>query len=106
MKVGFLDKRVFKIFLQVTSGVSAALSTVLLFVNIPDGCKIPALIVFALALFGTYLSIWIWSNRLNHVEIEIDGTSVTIKVGDIFSQPGFKAIAFKAGCGHSDSGFP
>lgn len=94
MKVGLLDKRVFKIFLQLTSGVSAALSTVLLFVNIPDGYKILALIAFALALFGTYLFIWIWSNRLNHVLIAIDGTSVTIKVGDIFSQPGFKAIAF------------
>ncbi|MEI6097011.1 MAG: macro domain-containing protein [Alphaproteobacteria bacterium] len=94
MKVGFLDKRVFRIFLQLTSGVSAALSTVLLFVDIPDWLKIPALIAFALALFGTYFFIWIWSNRLNHAEIEIDGTSITIKVGDIFSQPGLKAIAF------------
>ena len=60
MKVGFLDKRVFRIFLQLTSGASAALSTVLLFVDIPDWLKIPALIAFALALFGTYFFIWTW----------------------------------------------
>lgn len=47
-----------------------------------------------LALSGTYLGVWAWSNRLNHVEINIEGTSVTVKVGDIFLQPGLKAIAF------------
>ena len=82
MKVGFFDKRLFKIFLQITSVVSAALSTLLLFVDLPDEYKTLA------------LAVWIWSNQLNRVEIKIDGTSVSIKVGDIFMQPGLKAIAF------------
>jgi len=41
-----------------------------------------------------YLAIWVWSNNLNKVEISIEGSKVTIKVGDIFLQPGLKAIAF------------
>jgi hypothetical protein len=94
MKIQFLDKRIFTIFLQITSAASAGLSTLLLFVDIPEGCKIPSLIVFLLALLVTYLAVWIWSNRINHVEINIEGTSVTVKVGDIFQQPGLKAIAF------------
>jgi hypothetical protein len=94
MKNQFLDKRIFTIFLQITSAASAGLSTILLFVDIPEGCKIPSLIVFLLALLLTYLGVWIWSNRINHVEINIEGTSVTVKVGDIFQQPGLKAIAF------------
>lgn len=94
MKVRFLDNRVFKIFLQITSVVSAALSTLLLFVDLPDGLKTLSLIAFAVVLSGIYIGVWIWSNQLNHVEIKIDGTSVTIKVGDIFMQPGLKAIAF------------
>jgi hypothetical protein len=94
MKIQFLDKRIFTIFLQITSAASAGLSTILLFVDIPEGCKIPSLIVFLLALLVTYLGVWIWSNRINHVEIDIEGTSVTVKVGDIFQQPGLKAIAF------------
>lgn len=94
MKVRLFDKRVFSIFLQITSAVSAGISTILLFVDIPEGYKILALIAFVLALSFAYLAVWAWSNRLNHVEINIEGTSVTVKVGDIFLQPGLKAIAF------------
>ena len=94
MKIQLLDKRILTIFLQITSAVSAGLSTLLLFVDIPEGCKILSLIAFLLALLVTYLGVWIWSNRINHVEINIEGTSVTVKVGDIFQQPGLKAIAF------------
>ncbi|WP_187772202.1 macro domain-containing protein [Agrobacterium sp. B1(2019)] len=94
MKVGFFDKRLFKIFLQITSVVSASLSTLLLFVDLPDEYKALSLAAFAFLLLAAYVSVWIWSNQLNHVEIKIDGTSVAIKVGDIFLQPGLKAIAF------------
>lgn len=94
MKIQLLDKRIFTIFLQITSAASAGLSTLLLFVDIPEGCKIPSLVVFLLALLVTYLGVWIWSNRIDHVEVNIEGTSVTVKVGDIFQQPGLKAIAF------------
>lgn len=94
MKVRLLDNRVFKIFLQITSGVSAALSTLLLFVDIPDGFKTLSLIAFGAVLSAIYIGVWLWSNQLNQVEIKIDGTSVTIRVGDIFMQPGLKAIAF------------
>lgn len=94
MKVKLLDKRIFTIFLQITSAVSAGLSTLLLFVDIPEELKFPSLIAFLLALLVTYLGVWIWSNRINQVEIDIEGTSVTVKVGDIFQQPGLKVIAF------------
>lgn len=94
MKVKFLDKRIFTIFLQITSAASASLSTLLLFVDIPEECKVPSLIAFLLVLFVIYLGVWIRSNRISRVEIDIEGTSVTVKVGDIFQQPGLKAIAF------------
>ncbi|ULB11826.1 DUF6430 domain-containing protein [Cereibacter azotoformans] len=94
VKVGFFDRRVFKIFLQGTSALSVALSTLLLFVSIPEECKLHALAAFAIVLTFIYVVVWIWANKLRRVEIGIDGSSVTIKVGDIFKQPGFKAIAF------------
>ena len=31
---------------------------------------------------------------LNKIDINVEGSDVTIKVGDIFQQPGLKAIAF------------
>lgn len=94
MKVRFLDKRILKIFLQITSAVSAALSVLLLFVEIPNGWKLIALGVFMAFLVVTYIAIWVWSNNLNHAEISVEGSDITIKVGDIFKQSGFKAVAF------------
>lgn len=41
-----------------------------------------------------YFAIWAWSSNLNSIEINVEGSDVAIKVGDIFQQPGLKAIAF------------
>lgn len=35
-----------------------------------------------------------WSNNLNKIDIDVEGSEVTIKAGDIFSESGLKAIAF------------
>jgi hypothetical protein len=93
-KVGILDKRIFKKFLEITSLLSATLATVVLFVDIPEDWKLPAAAIFAAVLFGIYLLIWRWSNNLNSINISIEGSSVAVKVGDIFAEPGLKAIAF------------
>ena len=93
-KVSFFDKRIFKKFLEVTSIISATLSVVVLFADIPSDWKLPAGFIFLTLLVVIYLTIWIWSNNLNHVDINVEGSDVTIKVGDIFQQPGLKTIAF------------
>ncbi|HMD81088.1 MAG TPA: macro domain-containing protein [Anaerolineales bacterium] len=41
-----------------------------------------------------YLMIYVWANNLNEININIEGSSVTIKAGDIFLQSGLKVIAF------------
>ncbi len=94
MKVGFFDRRIFDSFLKISAGVSTALSTCLLFLDFPEGCEVPAFLVFLLVLFLIYLSVWIWANRLKSVHIKIDGTTVIIKAGDLFKQNGLKAVAF------------
>lgn len=94
MKVHFFDRRVIRLFFEYTSAIAALISIALIFFEIPESCKIIALSIYCAANLVIYISIWIWSDRLNHVEIDIEGTSVTIKVGDIFSEPGLKAIAF------------
>ncbi|MCT0392030.1 macro domain-containing protein [Pseudomonas paraeruginosa] len=93
-KVSFFDKRVFKKFLEITAVASGTLSFVVIFVDIPAEWKLRAGLAF-LALLGlTYLAIWLWSNNLNSIDINVEGSDVAIKVGDIFQQPGLKAIAF------------
>ncbi len=94
MKVGFFDRRIVKIFLETTSAILAVLSGILIFVDIPDGGKWWALLAYLAVHAVVYVGIWLRSNKLNHVEIDIEGTNVTIKVGDIFSESGLKAIAF------------
>lgn len=93
-KVHFFDKRIFKIFLEITSGISVMLSLAVIFIDIPKAWKIPGAAIFLGLLALIYMAIWLWSNRLNHINISVEGSEVTIKVGDIFQQPGLKAIAF------------
>lgn len=94
LKVKFLDKQVIDRFLKISAGIGAALSTLLLFIDIPDNYKFIALFLFLFLLFLLYGGIWIWANKLQTVNIKIDGTAVTIKSGNIFEEPGLKAIAF------------
>lgn len=93
-KVSFFDKRVFDNFLKVTAAISATLSLVVLFVDIPKDCKTIYGWIFLGLLVVIYFAIWIWSNKLNKIDIKVEGSDVTIKVGDIFRQQGLKAIAF------------
>ncbi len=65
-----------------------------LFVDIPTDHKATYGWVFLGLFLFIYLAIWLWSNNLNEIDINVEGSRVTIKVGDIFLQPGLKAIAF------------
>jgi hypothetical protein len=93
-KVSVLDRRVIGAFLKITSAISATLSLVVLFVDIPAGCKSTYGWIFIGFLSLIYLGIWFWSNNLNKIDINVEGSQVTIKVGNIFSEPGLRAIAF------------
>ncbi|ATU63404.1 macro domain-containing protein [Piscinibacter gummiphilus] len=93
-KVKLFDSRVYRKFLEVTSAISATLSAVVLFVDIPAAHKIKGGWIFLGLLAVIYFAIWAWSSNLNSIEINVEGSDVAIKVGDIFQQPGLKAIAF------------
>jgi hypothetical protein len=93
-KISFFDRRVIENFLKITSGISATLSLVVLFVDVPTEFKSISGWIFLGLLLLIYIAVWIWSNNLNKIDINVEGSDVTIKVGDIFLQPGLKAIAF------------
>lgn len=93
-KVDLFDRRVIENFLKITSGISVALSLLVLFVDISAAHKTIYGWIFIGLLILIYLAIWVWSNNLNKIDINVEGSEVTIKVGDIFLEPGLKAIAF------------
>lgn len=94
VKVNLFDKRIVKQFLEFTSALSVGLSLLLIFVEIPKEVKLTLGGIFAAILLGIYALLWFRSNNLEEVNLDIEGSIVTVKKGDIFKQPGFKVIAF------------
>lgn len=93
-KVSFSDRRLLKQFYAYVSVIFSILSAFLIFTDIPDEIKLIAGGVAVLGLIGLYVFLWWQSNTMEAVDLEIDGSTVTIKSGDIFSEQGLKAIAF------------
>ena len=94
VKIGFFDRSVVETFLKMTSAISVTLSLIVIFIDIPKERKGAFGFAFVALLALIYLITWVWSNSLNKIDINVEGSEVTIKVGDIFSQAGLKTIAF------------
>ncbi|WP_288243962.1 macro domain-containing protein, partial [uncultured Chryseobacterium sp.] len=79
------------------SAVSGILSFLLLFGFVPDLYK-DYLKIFGYISIGlliiTYLVILYWANNLTDIEVDIDGSNVNVKCGDLFAQQGLKVIPF------------
>jgi len=97
MKVKFFDKNVRTKFWLYFSVISGILSFILLFDIVPDEYKV-CLRHFGFITFGLliiiYIIIWYRANNLTNITIEIDGSNVNIKCGDLFSESGLKTIPF------------
>ncbi|ENH9307555.1 macro domain-containing protein [Citrobacter freundii] len=93
-KVNFFDTRIVKKFSDYTSTISTIFSLLLIFVEIPTENKITLGIIFLFTLSLLYFGIWLKSNNLTEVNLDVEGSIVTVKAGDLFLQDGFKVIAF------------
>lgn len=97
MKVKLFDEGVRNRFWQYFSIISGIISFVLLFNFIPRQ-YVEYLSYFGIVIFGVliiiYLSIWYRANIVIDINLEIDGSFVNIKSGDLFTEEGLKAIAF------------
>jgi hypothetical protein len=97
MKVSLFNKGVRNKFWVYFSVVSGIISYILLFNVVPENYKVNlkcfGYITFVLLIL-VYFIIWIRANYLTNVEIVIDGSTVIIKSGDLFSEDGFKVIPF------------
>lgn len=93
-KVNFFDTRIVKKFSDYTSTISTIFSLLLIFVDIPTENKITLGVIFLFTLSLLYFGIWLKSNNLTEVNLDVEGSIVTVKAGDLFLQDGFKVIAF------------
>ncbi|CZP78225.1 Uncharacterised protein [Legionella pneumophila] len=93
-KVKIYDKHVFRSFKEKSSAIFAIITALLIFIDIPNDYRILTGLVVAVILVIVYIAIWLHSNNLQDITLNIEGSTVNIKVGDIFTQQGFKVIAF------------
>ena len=94
MKVNIFDKDILKQFSNICATITAILSAVMIFLDIPNQWRIVSGVVYVLFLSVTYVFLWIRANRLRQGDIKIGTTTVVVKSGDIFEEDGLKAIAF------------
>lgn len=97
MKVNFLNKNVRNIYWKIFSAIAGILSVIFLFDILPQEYKVYlpyfGYLTFVV-LIVTYLFIWLKANKLTNISIDVDGSTVNIKCGDLFLEGGLKVIAF------------
>lgn len=94
MKVKITDKSVRHEFLKMMSIISAIFSIAFIFIDVSAKYKNCVGLSVALFFAGLYFFLWWRYNNLRHLNLSIDGSKVSVVTGDLFSQPGIKAIAF------------
>lgn len=100
VKVNLFDKNLWNRYFSTLSTSSVILSFVLIGIDIPGEFKRITMIALSLLLIIVYLFMWFQANRSDDVTLNINNSSVRIKVGDIFEKGGWgdelplKVIAF------------
>ena len=74
--------------------ISAIFSIAFIFIDVSDKYKTCAGLLVVLFFVALYVLLWWRYNNLKHLDILIDGSKVSVLTGDLFAQPGIKAIAF------------
>lgn len=94
MKVKFLNKKLWQDYYKVLSVISVIASLAFLLPEIPSDKKICCLVVFIFFLIVSFVVLWYRANNLKRISLKINNSILEIEVGDIFSEEGFKVIAF------------
>jgi len=94
MKVKINDKKLLESFFLQISLLSAFTTLGLAFFSIPNNIQRILGCIFIISLILLYLNDWRKANKQKSIEIDIEGTTVCIKEGDIFNENSLKTIAF------------
>lgn len=94
MKEKLWNKKLWKEYYAVLSIISIIASLFFLFIDIPDNSKTCCFTALFFILVMAFLVIWCRANKLKKVSLKINNSTLEIETGDIFSEKGFKIIAF------------
>lgn len=94
IKVSLFSKTLWKRYLVLVSGISVFASLFFVAVDVPDKYKTCALIGIASALVITYVALWVIANMTTSKKLNINGSPLEIKIGDIFQEGELRVINF------------
>lgn len=94
MKVNFINKSLLKEFFCVFSIVNLIITTLLIFVDIPDNKKLVSFLIFIMIIIGIYIFLLIRANTLKQIKLNINGSVLEVKEGNIFEESDLKVISF------------
>lgn len=94
LKVKFFDKNLIKKYINMLSIINLFFTSVLIFWDIPQEYKLISFIVFIAINVSIYIFLFVRANKIINVKLDIDGSIVEIKEGNIFKEEGLKVINF------------
>jgi len=93
-KVTFFHKAILQKYFLIIALLSSFTTLALAFISVPEEYKFIGGIIFIIILILLYMCLWIKANNTKDIKLDIEGSQVIIKTGDIFEENGLKVIAF------------
>jgi hypothetical protein len=94
IKVNFFDKMLLKDYLAILTIISVFFTLSSIFLNISNEYKIAVAITVVCVFLIIYILLWIRANLLQTMKLNINNSTVEVKIGDIFLENELKVIAF------------
>ena len=94
MRVKLRNKNLWAEYFSVLSGISVVTSFIFLFLKIPEDQSVDYFIGFVIFLALVFLVVWYRANTIKNIKLNINNSTLEIGPGDIFTENGFKIIAF------------
>ena len=94
IKVSFFSKTLWKRYLVLVSGISVFASLFFVAVDVPDDKRMCVLATIAVALVVSYIFLWVLANKTTSKKLNINGSPLEIKIGDIFEEGELRVVNF------------
>lgn len=94
IKVSLFSRTLWRRYLVLVSGISVFASLFFVAVDVPDDNKLIVLAGIAMALIVSYVALWIIANKTTSKKLNINGSPLEVKIGDIFEEGELRVINF------------
>ena len=94
IKVSLFSRILWRRYLILVSVVSVFASLFFVAVDVPDNKKLCVLAGIVLTLIGSYLALWLAANKSTSKKLNINGSPLEVKIGDIFEEDELRVINF------------